>query len=262
MSDIRSKIDAIRQQMLQELEAGKASHLPIFIKNWLRYETCVLFLLREVPNIEQLQICDYGCGHPFVLRILKDLGLNVIGFEPYATEDEWKTARILGVDSIYKTSNDSATTFDLVVLIDVIEHISIPSFFMRDMQKLMAKGGYFFVSTPNVLRIDQYYKFVMRQTGHPNPIDIFSTMENNYQHHQREFTMAELKYLFRVYQFKFVKGYIRKTIDRNAIRRYHGVTSKSLSGRLFEWFKDILIRLFPNQFANNILFLARENFKS
>ncbi len=246
--------------MTRQLEEANSPFLPIFIKNWKRYEACVLFLMTEVPDIQNRKICDYGCGHPYVLHILKQLGLDVIGYEPYATEDEWTTARTLDVDSIYFTRPYDISTYDLVILVDVIEHISIPRFFMQDMQKLMNKGGLMFVSTPNVLRIDMYINFLLRRTGHPNPIHIFATMENNYTHHQREFTMNELHFLFRKYDFKSVKGYARKTVDREAIRKYYNTGSKSLPGRIFEGFKDLLMNWFPNSFANNLLFLARENF--
>ena len=260
MSDFNQEIQQIRREMLAKLEAAKAPFLPIFIKNWKRYEACARFLLTEVPDIKSRSICDYGCGHPYMLYMLRRLGLNVIGFEPYATEDEWQTARTLGVDNYYSAEPGQIGTYDLVVLVDVIEHISVVKFFMEDMKKLMNPGGQIFISTPNVLRIDMYIQFLFRRTGHPNPIHIFATMDNNYTHHQREFTLDELKFLFKKYQFRTVKGYIRKTVDREAIRKYHNTGSKSLPGRVFEDFKDLLMYLWPNKFANNILFLAQENF--
>jgi len=260
MQDLKNQIATIRAEMTRSLEQAGSPFLPIFIKNWKRYETCVLFLLKEVPDIKNLKICDYGCGHPYMLHILKKLGLQVTGFEPYATEHEWATARTLDVDSIYFSKPEDISAYDLVILVDVIEHISIPRFFMLDMQKLMNKGGQIFISTPNVLRIDMYINFLLRRTGHPNPIHTFATMENNYTHHQREFTLNELHFLFKKYDFKPVTSYVRKTVDREAIRKYYKSGSKSIPGQIFEGFKDLLMYCFPNSFANNLLFLAKENF--
>ncbi|MBD0254326.1 MAG: methyltransferase domain-containing protein, partial [Cytophagales bacterium] len=236
----------------------------MFEKNWNRYAAVTHFAVSHLKIDPGKPILDYGSGFPFVSKLLTLLGYQVCSYEPYASEGEREIARALGLESLYTTRLDPGAQFACVFMVDVIEHLSIIKETMLDVNRRTSPGGYLVVSTPNVLRIEMWLRFLMRQTGHPQAIETFVRADNNYAAHQREFTMGELQYTLRHYGFKPVH---LDTADTNpspdSLSRYHQLLGKKTSApsakhRLKEGVMNGFRSAFPRQFANNLLVIGRK----
>ena len=252
--------DNIYRSVIEKAPARAA----MFIKNWKRYEACVKYILSVAKPSADSTVLDYGCGHPFVAKILIDLGYRVIPYEPYAGEEELYTAELLGIRELYKTTLVEGDQYDLVLMIDVIEHLSIIKPIMLDVQGKTKTGGLLFVSTPNVLRIEMWLSFVLRQTGHPQPLNMFLNGDNNYSNHQREFTMAELKQTLQHFGYKVIKASCCVTSPTHQeLLQYHsfsGVKTPAISfkKKMLNVVYDMFRVLAPSKFSNNLLIVGKK----
>lgn len=95
---------------------------------------------------------DFGAGSGHVLQLLLDRGLNAAGFDPSPDRQALLVAKIgqhknfLGVKGV-----DSNEQFDVVLLIEVIEHVLEEDFHtvLKRVANFVSPGGYLIASTPN-----------------------------------------------------------------------------------------------------------------
>lgn len=255
-----------------EKEKNQIAHLikgnpvasAMFQKNWRRYAKVVDFTLKNLKANYSGPILDYGSGYPFVSKLLLLLEYPVCSYEPYATDANWAVAGALGMETYYTSRLPEHTQFNTVLLVDVIEHLSIIRQTMLDVNHRTATGGMLLVSTPNVMRIEMWLRFLLRQTGHPQPIESFVRSDNNYMDHQREFTLTELQYTLQHYGFSpFVSEVAQTQPDRALLARYHALLGQSPAAagpkqKLKEGFFQLFRTAFPRQFANNLLVAAEK----
>ncbi|MDX2359908.1 MAG: class I SAM-dependent methyltransferase [Crocinitomicaceae bacterium] len=96
------------------------------------------------------RILDIGCGHGFFLEIAMQKGWEVYGSE--LTEASVKECSKKGIKMFHGELKDGPFEndfFDIIVSIEVIEHINSPQEFVDQIYKLLRKGGEFYMSTPN-----------------------------------------------------------------------------------------------------------------
>ena len=208
---------------------------------------------------------DFGCGHPLLAKMLVQFGYKVTPYEPYAGDVELRTAKLLGLSDIYVSELNPNQQFDLVLMIDVIEHLSIIKPVMLNVYNLIKAKGALFISTPNVLRIEMWYAFVMRKTGHPQDLLHYLESDNNYTHHQREFTMNELKVTMQHFGLKTEKSTCLNTRpsieDLNQLRIAKNLSLKP-KPRGIKLIRELLFKslryLFPQKLNNNLILIARK----
>lgn len=127
-------------------------------------------------NDEINNTLEIGCGEGYVTQHIKDLGINVEGAD--VTEKIIEIARVLhpsikfSVKSIYelRCCNES---YDLVLAIEILEHLHHPEKAIEEMKKVSNK--YLFFSVPNepffrfanILRL-KYLKDIGNTPGHLN----------------------------------------------------------------------------------------------
>lgn len=106
--------------------------------------------LRERPNAATL--LDVGAGMGLMVKEARARGLEAVGIEP--SQDLVESARALnGIDllrGVYPHAALEGRTFDIVTLIDVIEHVADPVGLLRDCGRALAPDGLFVVVTPDV----------------------------------------------------------------------------------------------------------------
>ncbi len=103
-----------------------------------------------------LAIADIGCGGGLLTEPMARLGATVTGID--ATERNVEIARNhaqhmqLPIDYRFTTAADLAATgarFDVVLTMEVIEHVADPSAFVADCARLVRPGGLMFLATLN-----------------------------------------------------------------------------------------------------------------
>lgn len=111
-------------------------------------------VLDLMPRRDGLRVLDVGCGSGRFLRILKQRGHQGIGVD--VSESAIATARQSGVEAAVADLNtgeglDSLPTpFDVITVLDVLEHTFDPAAVLRRLTSLMHSQGCLIVSVPNI----------------------------------------------------------------------------------------------------------------
>jgi SAM-dependent methyltransferase len=87
--------------------------------------------------------------------------------------------------------------FDLVICCEILEHLArSPSHLMREAHRVLKPGGHLFITTPNVIRIDNLWN-LLRGYNSSSAYSGFGV----YGRHNREYTSWELGELYRAHNF-------------------------------------------------------------
>jgi len=111
---------------------------------------------RTGASLRGLRILDIGCGAGVLCESLARLGAKVVGVEPGATLIDLasRRARDSGLNIDYRCATAeslvrSAERFDLVLAMEVIEHVADPRDFLRVCSELTKPSGLAILSTIN-----------------------------------------------------------------------------------------------------------------
>lgn len=125
---------------------------------YIRDHACRHFSLdRDDPkSFKGLRFLDIGCGGGLLSEPMARLGANVVGADPSAINIE--IARIhaaeqgLDIDYRSETAEDLAAQgeqFDVVLNMEVVEHVADVSLFMKTCANMVKPGGLMFIATMN-----------------------------------------------------------------------------------------------------------------
>lgn len=160
-------------------------------------------------------LLDVGSGSAFFAEIATQRGWKVFGTE--LTDESIRKAEEKGVIMSKGKLEDieyESDFFDLIVCIEVIEHVSFPTPFTKELQRVLRKGGAVYISTPNFdsllrRRLKGQYDVI----GYPN--------------HLSYFTAKTLKSLFSS------SGFSKLSLVTNGISRTRMKTSTGKSNQAF-----------------------------
>nr|ADI19611.1 2-polyprenyl-3-methyl-5-hydroxy-6-metoxy-1,4-benzoquinol methylase [uncultured SAR11 cluster bacterium HF0770_37D02] len=105
--------------------------------------------------LKKINILDIGCGGGLLCEPLKRLGATVTGID--ASKNNIEVARLhakemnLSINYIHCSPEDLTfkNKFDVILNMEVIEHVSNVNLFIQDCSKLIGKNGIMFVATLN-----------------------------------------------------------------------------------------------------------------
>lgn len=167
------------------------------------------------------KILDYGAGEGALSERLSDEGYSVIAAD--IDEDNFRTSKAkfhkLNFDSDDQVNHFISTfnsSFDVVIGIEVIEHVEDQWRYVRQLNSLLKPGGLIIISTPNITSWLSRFMFLIRgrfhqfldhdlEYGHINPI---SPWELNLIAKSVGFTEIQIRpggYLPSVYLSKSIK---------------------------------------------------------
>ena len=234
----------------------------LFVKNYNRYyESVVIFENNFLKYKNEIKILDFGCGNPFHIFIFSKLGYNIIGYEPFQNEKNLKCIDLLSVNDKIVTEIPKSK-FDVINMIDVIEHIPIMSNFFTEILSLSNSATKLFISTPNVMRIEMWILFLLRKQGHPQSLSTFLKSKDTFTNHQREFTMQELINTCSFFGFKNViyKNCINTLPSHDILMSYHKSQGKQTFKRSrLSFLYSFLKFIFPKKFNNNLFLIVDGN---
>ena len=113
----------------------------------------------ELKNSEKplknVKILDIGCGGGLLTEPMKKLGANVVGID--ASEKNIQVAKIHSkknnLDIEYKCASpenfSTKVKFDVILNMEIVEHVEDVNFFLKSSSKLLRKGGIMFIATLN-----------------------------------------------------------------------------------------------------------------
>lgn len=146
-----------------------------------------------------LNILDIGCGGGLITGPLYKLGGNVTGIDPspeninvaraYANKHDLK---INYINSTPEELSRQAERFEVILCLEVIEHVVDPNYFIKSFTNLLLPGGMLIISTINrtiksyflaILMAEYILSWVARKTHDYNkflkPSEINSILKNN-----------------------------------------------------------------------------------
>ena len=109
---------------------------------------------KEKP-LKKVKILDIGCGGGLLTEPMKKLGADVVGID--ASEKNIKIAKLhskknnLDIKYLCVSPENFITKekFDVILNMEIVEHVEDIDFFLKSSSKLLKKGGIMFVATLN-----------------------------------------------------------------------------------------------------------------
>lgn len=104
---------------------------------------------------KDMKLLEIGCGYGFFVEYLKNEGYDIDGFEISNVRREYGT-KTLGckIYDINLLSEDSLNfhkeEYDVIFMFHVLEHISEPEKFLRNVKKILKKEGTLIIEVPNL----------------------------------------------------------------------------------------------------------------
>lgn len=99
------------------------------------------------------KLLDIGCGRGFFLANFTGSSIDCFGIEPRRRISEEAKKRV-GENKIFcgtlKEANLPDSHFDIVTMINLIEHLPSPKETLKEVNRIMKNGGLLFIETPNV----------------------------------------------------------------------------------------------------------------
>ncbi|MEM9468696.1 MAG: bifunctional 2-polyprenyl-6-hydroxyphenol methylase/3-demethylubiquinol 3-O-methyltransferase UbiG [Pseudomonadota bacterium] len=125
---------------------------------YIKQQTCDHFDrdLKALNSYDGLKILDIGCGGGLVCEPMARLGAQVTGIDAdenaIAVAQEHAKQAGLTIDYRAKASDElvkNKEQYDMVLALEIIEHVSSPTAFVRDVAALCKPGGLTIFSTLN-----------------------------------------------------------------------------------------------------------------
>lgn len=125
------------------------------------YERKIRPILRN-QLIKHDKVLDIGCALGVLLSLLDKEGYQTFGTDisHFAiNEAKKKTKADLRILDVNQNLPYSPNSFTAVFAIDIIEHLDSPIKFAQEAHKILKKGGFFFIHTPNINSVfEKIYK--------------------------------------------------------------------------------------------------------
>jgi 2-polyprenyl-3-methyl-5-hydroxy-6-metoxy-1,4-benzoquinol methylase len=122
------------------------------VADWLKIGTSPeLDIVENIRPIKDCQLLDVGCATGHLLFLAEKHGAKVIGVEvsdyaaQFARENFNLDIRIGPLES-HKFSPE---IFDIILALEVIEHVPSPTRFLKEISRILKPGGIVAISTPN-----------------------------------------------------------------------------------------------------------------
>jgi len=120
--------------------------------NWLfRVRRNLIYSIFEEYNIKNdMRILDYGCGSGFIVGQLQARGYDACGTDISREAVEYGTSQ--GIKNLYPTNgvevDFSDGSFDLILAMDVVEHINEDNLVIKEFERLLKPNGRLIITVP------------------------------------------------------------------------------------------------------------------
>jgi SAM-dependent methyltransferase len=114
-----------------------------------------------LENLKTQKILDAPTGVGVLAEMLRKKGHNVIGLDIEKNKYRPKDKKIVIADLTHSIPLKDQT-FDAVVFVEGIEHLSDPLRVIREIHRVLKKNGYFILTTPNAVNLRSRTKFFIR----------------------------------------------------------------------------------------------------
>jgi 2-polyprenyl-3-methyl-5-hydroxy-6-metoxy-1,4-benzoquinol methylase len=117
---------------------------------------------------------DFGCGSGDLVDYANRNGFESVGIELNLETIIKLVNRGIRVESLNEVLI-KPKTYDVITIIEVIEHVSDPKSILKELNEKLNKDGLLFITTPNFNSLNRYLlKNMWRALWYPDHINIFS----------------------------------------------------------------------------------------
>lgn len=162
------------------------------------------YLTTFSKKFKNKKILDIGCGNGDHTEIFskishKTYGLDTVDIRFREYKNKFKFIKYGGKKMPFKENS-----FDLIVCLDVIEHIKKDSTFIEEMYRILRKNGTILIATPNRNRLSN---LILKLIGRPITYPYLMGTDGRLGKmiHIREYLKDELFDLFKKAQFKKIE---------------------------------------------------------
>lgn len=165
------------------------------------------------------KVLDVGCGIGIIgARVQSELKTSVIGID--LSQEMVKAAKENGIEA-KKVDLDqrwpfNSSSFDCVIIVQVLEHVFSPDHLVCESKRVLKKGGFLIVTTPNlaawfnrILLLLGFQPFFTEVSTKDKTIGLKFTQKITPNRepvgHLRVFTLAALEDLLKLYGFKIIQ---------------------------------------------------------
>lgn len=208
--------------------------------NYFKHLEEIILILNNIED--GAKILDIGGGMGVNISVMSMMNINA-EYHLIDRFDEYINGTIMGKfnDSAIKRferyninikSNDILKNlvlpyeddyFDFVTCIDVIEHLPVnPLGLFKEIRRVVKKGGYFLLSSPNLFGLSETFKFLRGK--HPY-MDFDIWIKDKYYSHFREYTLKEHIKLLELSGFKIVRKH--KSAEAYRKKYYFGISKSN-----------------------------------
>lgn len=117
-------------------------------------------------HIKTGKLLDIGCGRGFFLVNFINTNIDYLGIEPRKQVCEEAEKRV-GKNKIFcntlKEANFPDSHFDIVTMLNLIEHLPNPKENLKEVNRVIKKGGLLFIETPNA---DSFFAKILGKRWH------------------------------------------------------------------------------------------------
>ena len=220
---------------------------------WRSREVALVFLLEahfgKIKN-KNLKILDIGCGEGLFFNKLEKFG-NVQGIEPFASTDNEK---IYNGDLFKFNTNEE---FDLVLMLDVVEHVKYDKEFFEKALSFLKKGGVVLVTVPAFMDIWTHHDDL-------NDHKIRYTKKTFLERLKPELQVLEFTYFFHALAgLKWILKFIQtKSSD---IKKEQAVSLPGMPwgpvnyiAKIYHLLEFRLFRKLPIPFGSSLIYMAKK----
>ncbi|HEX2920282.1 MAG TPA: class I SAM-dependent methyltransferase [Bacteroidales bacterium] len=173
---------------IQEMAAYNL-HKDVFdiLKKWIK------------PGMRAL---DFGCGQGAFSQRLVDAGLSVDVCDLNTEQIKANVKNRYKIDLNMGVQDNIPGRYDLIVALEIIEHLHNPWMYLEDCRSLLSEGGLIILSTPNISNFVSRLRFCMRGT-------LLAYEKNDLAHgHITPLSYIQLENMFDFFKLRILnKGY-------------------------------------------------------
>jgi SAM-dependent methyltransferase len=176
-------------------------------------------VLDRLASLPKGTVLDVPSGQGALSRSLEAVGFKVFSGDIEIKNILYRNGRCvrLNLNHFLPFKN---MRFDYVVCTEGIEHIENPHHLIREFGRLVRKGGYLIITTPNVMTIKSRLRFLFysyldffRYFG-PLPAGARYTIKEHEHQHLNPVLFTELKFIFKKYGFAIERVETNRMVRR------------------------------------------------
>lgn len=141
---------------------------------------------------EGLKILDVGAGEGALTQKLHQMGYKMVACDFSPDAFRFNQVKCDGVD-ITKPFPYADGSFDLVIAVEVTEHILDHETFFSEINRILGPGGKLYISTPNILSMKSRFRFLFR--GFPYGFNPLNMSQYDGMQHVASLSLDQYNYL-------------------------------------------------------------------